>query len=77
MPQCPINFKDGNQLIDGNTECLGNLVDNMLTFVANLFGGLASFGNVMGILIGVGLVLTLILVAIGKINIGKIVGNFR
>lgn len=77
MPQCPINFADGNQLIDGNTQCLGNLVDNMLTFVANMFGGLSSFGNTMGILIGVGLVLTLILVAIGKINIGKIVGNFR
>ena len=42
-----------------------------------LFGGLATFGNTMGILIGLGLVLTLVLVAIGKINIGRIIGNFK
>jgi hypothetical protein len=64
-------------LMDGNIEALGRLVDNMLAFIANMFGGLATFGNTMGILIGLGLVLGLVLVAIGKINIGRIIGNFR
>jgi len=62
-------------LIDGNTDLIGYWVDNVLRFITNVFGGLASFGTTMGILLGVTFVIVLILAALGKIKISNIVGN--
>ncbi len=64
-------------IIDGNTEIIGRLIDNILGFIANIFGGLANFGNTMGILIGVTFVIGLILVVTGKLRISKIVGTMK
>lgn len=63
-------------IIDGNTFWIGLLVDNIVNLFAQIFGGLATFGNTMGILIGVAFVLSLILIATGKIKISGIMGKF-
>lgn len=73
----PIFLADTNKILDGNTQLIGVLVDSILKLFEEIFRGLAGFGNTMGILIGVGFVLTLILIAVGKIKINGILGGFR
>ena len=76
MPVCYARV-DGNHLIDGNVQCLGILVDNVMQLFGQLFGGLATFGNTMGILLGVTFVIGLVLVMTGKIRIDHILGGFK
>jgi len=64
-------------LIDGNTFWIGFLIDNVIGLLANIFGGLATFGNTMGLLLGVTFVIGLVLVMTGKIRINNIMGGFK
>jgi len=72
---CPVKLT--TSMIDGNTTCLGYLVDNVLNLFGNIFGGLLTFGNTMGILLGVTFVIGLILVMTGKIRINNVMGGFK
>ena len=58
-------------LIDGNTYFIGLLIDNIMDFISAIFGGLATFGTTLGIIIGVTFVMVMILVFLGKINISN------